>query len=257
MSIVLNEYEWAEEAISVRDLGNKPIETLIRVAKYYLANGYSKEDARRMTEEFLTRCDPNASVVIWSQRLDYVMSRAVKCPIIRIDFIPVTEAELAMIAGVPKRQTARLAFTLLCVSKYWDMVNPNNNHWVNERDSDLMRMANVNTSIRRQSAMFSELKELGLIKFSNRVDNLNVQVLFTDSESPHALAVTDLRNLGYRYLKYLGEPYIECTCCGLVVRSDAKTGRKKKYCNVCAARKKIEQDVNAVMKMRASRKEVR
>ena len=33
MSIVLNEYEWAERAILNHELGKKPIETLILVSK--------------------------------------------------------------------------------------------------------------------------------------------------------------------------------------------------------------------------------
>lgn len=47
MSIVLNEYEWAERMISNHELGKKPIETLTRVAKYYLENGYSKREIRK------------------------------------------------------------------------------------------------------------------------------------------------------------------------------------------------------------------
>lgn len=42
MSIVLNEYDWAEKMIANHDLGKKPIETLSRVSKYYYENHYSK-----------------------------------------------------------------------------------------------------------------------------------------------------------------------------------------------------------------------
>ena len=251
MSIVLNEYTWAEEALRTGILGKKQNDALIRIAKYYLANGCSKDEARRMTEEFLTRSDPSISVVVWTKKLDYVMSRAVKTPIIRLDYIPVTAAELETIQKIDKRQTARLAFTLLCVSKYWDMVSPNNNHWVNEKDSELMKMANISTSVRRQSAMFSELKSLGLVRSSARVDNLNVQVLFSDEESAVVLYVKDFRNLGYQYLKYLGEPYMECSCCGLVVRSSTGVGRSRKYCSMCATKQKVEQSVNSVMRLRS------
>ena len=44
MSIVLNEYEWAERMINNHDLGKHPVETLNRVAKYYFANQYSKRE---------------------------------------------------------------------------------------------------------------------------------------------------------------------------------------------------------------------
>ena len=38
MSIVLNEYDWAEKMIANHDLGKKPTETLSRVSKYYYEN---------------------------------------------------------------------------------------------------------------------------------------------------------------------------------------------------------------------------
>ena len=72
MSIVLNEYEWAERMISNHDLGKKPIETLTRVAKYYLENGYSKREIRKLLDTFMLQCDPMASLVHWSDALDKV-----------------------------------------------------------------------------------------------------------------------------------------------------------------------------------------
>ena len=45
MSIVLNEYEWAERAIKDKSLGKKPYETLSRVAKYYTYKNYSAVDS--------------------------------------------------------------------------------------------------------------------------------------------------------------------------------------------------------------------
>lgn len=72
MSIVLNEYEWAERMINNHDLGKRPVETLNRVAKYYLATGYSKREVRRMLDTFLIQCDPSASLPSWSDMLDKI-----------------------------------------------------------------------------------------------------------------------------------------------------------------------------------------
>ena len=41
MSIILNEYEWAERAIKEKLLGKKPYETLSRVAKCYTYKNYT------------------------------------------------------------------------------------------------------------------------------------------------------------------------------------------------------------------------
>lgn len=63
MSIVLNEYDWAEKMIANHDLGKKPIETLSRVSKYYYENHYSKREIRSLLDSFMLQCDPSASLV--------------------------------------------------------------------------------------------------------------------------------------------------------------------------------------------------
>ena len=251
MSIVLNEYEWAERMISNHDLGKKPVETLSRVSKYYYENQYNKRDIRKMLDTFLTQCDPNVSLVHWSDVLDKIVKSVGKFPLIRMDGVDITKEELARIEELDGKQVRRLAFTLLCAAKYWDAVSPSNNHWVNCTDKEIMQMANINTSIRRQSAMFNELMSVGLIKFSKKIDNLNVQVLFvTDGEI--AIHIQDFRNLGYQYLRYYGGAYFECANCGITTKiQEPHRGRPQKYCPSCAVEVKTRQSVNAVMRFRS------
>lgn len=251
--IVLNENEWAFEMIQTNSLGKKPYETLCRVAKYYASvEGRSKRDVRRVLEDFLIRCKPDVSVPKWSDTLDRAVSHAFKYSAIAIDAIEITKPEMEIIDSLGNsRQLKRLAFTLLCLSKYWDCVIPDGNHWVNSKDSEIMSMANVNTSIRRQSLMYHTLKEEGLLQFSRKVDNTNVRVLF-QKEGEVALRVTDLRNLGYQYLMYHGEPYFVCENCGLTTKDKdvGVPGRKRKYCPDCATKMHIQNTVNSVMKKR-------
>lgn len=255
MGIVLNEYEWAERMISNHDLGGKPTETLSRVAKYYLENKYSKREVRKMLDTFLVQCDPNASLVHWSDTLDRITKNAGKFPLIRLDGVSITKDELARIEALPGKQIRRLAFTLLCVSRYWDGVSESNNHWVNTSDKEVMQMANINTSIKRQSLMFSELKAAGMIRFSKKIDNINVQVIFGDADGEVAMTIQDFRNIGYQYLKYYGEPYFECSNCGVVSKiHNPSKGRKQKYCPNCAIELQTKQIVDSVMRQRAAKK---
>lgn len=250
MSIVLNEYEWAERMISNHELGKKPVETLNRVAKYYLVSGYSKREVRAFLDTFLTLCDPTASLPNWSNTLDRVVKNVDKYPIIRIDGVNITAKEMASIEELEGKQLRRLAFTLLCVAKYWDAVSERNDHWVNTSDREIMQMANIGTSIKRQSAMFAKLKEDGMIRFSRKIDNLNVQVLFVE-DGETSLHIHDFRNLGYQYLKYYGGLYFECENCGLTVKiQEPARGRRQKYCPSCAIEVKTLQNVNAVMRYR-------
>lgn len=178
MSIVLNEHEWAEDALRSSSIGLKPFETLNRIARYYLDNDYPKQDVKRHLELFLLKCDPNISIPKWSKTIDYAIKRAVKYKAIKIDYIEISQPEIDIINSLSGKQIKRLAFTLLCLSKYWDIVNPQCDHWVNNKDNEIMRMANINTSIKRQSQMYYELNSLGLIRFSKKIDNTNVRVEF-------------------------------------------------------------------------------
>lgn len=256
MSLVLNEYEWAEKMISNHSLGSKPIETLSRVAKYYYENHYTKKEIRGMLDDFLIQCDPSVSLIHWSDTLDRVTKGANKFPLIKMDGVDITREELDRIERLDGKQIKRLAFTLLCVAKYWDNASESNNHWVNTSDKELMQMANISTSIKRQSLMFSDLRKAGLIRFSKKIDNLNVQVLFMrDGES--AIHIDDFRNIGYQYLKYYGGNYFECANCGLTVKvQNAYMGRPQKYCQSCAVEIKTKQTVDAVMRRRGATKPV-
>ena len=254
MSVVLNEYEWAEEAVRNKSLGKKPSETLGRVAKYYISRGSSKTETRKLLEDFLRQCDPVASIPKWSNMIDYSISKAMKYGIIEIDSIEVTDRELDRINSLEGRPVKRLAFTLLCLAKYWDTVNPKGDHWVINKDTEIMKLANINTSLRRQSAMFSELNKLGMIQFSRKIDNTSIRVCFIE-DGKTEMKLCDFRDLGYQYLMHMGEPYYACESCGLIMKkkSDSKVGRKSKYCPECAAEIKIKQNIASVMKSRSKK----
>lgn len=100
--------------------------------------------------------------------LDKVAKNVSKFPLIRLDGVDITGEELAKIETLEGKQIRRLAFTLLCVAKYWDAASDRNNGWVNTSDKEIMQMANINTSIKRQSLMFAELRDAGFIRFSKK-----------------------------------------------------------------------------------------
>ena len=245
MSLILNEYDWAEKMIENHDLGKKPVETLSRVSKYYYENQYSKSEVRDLLDSFMLQCDPTVALPSWSGVLDRIAKNVSRYPLIRLDGVAVSRKELDRIKDIKGAQLKRLAFTLLCVAKYWDSAFEKNDHWVNTSDKEIMQMANINTSIKRQSMMFSELRELELIQFSRKVDNLNVKVLFI-SDDAVAMHVQDFRNLGYQYQRlYDPAGYFECANCGLTVKATSpQRGRPQTYCASCAAEVETRQAVN-------------
>ena len=73
MTVVLKENDWAHDMIERNELGNKPSETLRRVARYYMDKGCSPAEARKRLDSFLIRCEPTSSLTKWSNALDYAV----------------------------------------------------------------------------------------------------------------------------------------------------------------------------------------
>ena len=249
MTIILNENLWAEQMIEKCSLGKKPFETMTRVARYYIDKGYTKSKVRSLLDEFLLRCDSSASLPKWADMINAAHTLATKRKAVVIDYIPITDTELEKISMLIGRQTKRLAFTLLCLSKYWNAINSNSNSWINNKYSDIMHMANINTSIKRQCHLFHILFSSGMIRFPNRVDSTSLQINIVE-DGNEVLRITDFRNLGYQYLRYLGEPYIECQNCGALTKGTVGRGRPKKYCPQCAAEIAAAQRIQSVKRSR-------
>lgn len=248
MTIVLNEHDWAEDMILNHTLGKKPFETMCRVARYYIDNGMSKRDVRMALESFLLQSDPTVSIPKWADLINSAINFAAKHPAINVEAITISKDEMARIDSLNGKQVRRLAFTLLCLSKYWNCVLGRNDGWINNKDSDIMRMANINTSIKRQSLMFYNLREAGLIEFSRKVDNTNVRVTLNETGEA-AMHVTDFRNLGYQYKMYHGGQYFVCANCGITEKyENPNRGRKQKYCKSCAAKVMVRNRVNYSMR---------
>lgn len=250
--VVLNENKWAKEMIESKSIGDDLFETLCRVSRYYIDCGYDKKTVRNKVDAFLRTSDLSISIPKFERLVEAAIKRSYKREAIAIDCIPIYKEELNIINSIKGKPIKRLAFTLLCLAKYWDIANSRQDHWVNTKDTEIKKMANIRTSISRESEMYRRLKNMGLIEFSKKVDSLNVRVLFIKDKSDDVeINITDFRNLGNQYLMHIGEPYYKCQNCGLVTKLDySGKGSRPKYCKECAIKLDIQSRINAVMRHR-------
>jgi hypothetical protein len=159
----------------------------------------------------------------FSDIADGVIKEAGKRDLADIRYLPVTAAELATIGGIDGLRRQRVAFALLVIAKYQNVLNERNCDWVNFRHRDIFAMANVKVSVRDQYLLLNDLKTLELIKYNRRVDNLDVRVLYTDDDGPATMEIYDMRNQG--------GSFIECKSCGAVV---PRKSPRQMYCAECA-----------------------
>lgn len=238
--IILNEKRWAEDALSASRLGVKPFEALRRLVSYYRELGYSKNETRDRLEDFMIRCDPRANLVKLQPVIDDAIKYSWKRPLVIIDPVGVTQGEMNRIAELNGVVRQRLMFTLVCLARYGNAVNPENKGWVNREVREIFSLANVKASLKNQSLLFNDLWREDFIGFSNVVDNINVNVKILDDASEPVVQIDDFRNLGYQYMRYIGESYMPCQNCGLVVK---RTSPRQKYCKDCAADINIQKTI--------------
>ena len=101
----------------------------------------------------------NYHAVQWSAAIEHISSRADRRPLLQANQIEITQEELASIRALASQPLERLCFTLLCLAKYAQLINPANDGWVTQKWSAIFRMAHVQAGKERQAAMLHTLRE--------------------------------------------------------------------------------------------------
>lgn len=240
----MKESEAVQAIINKKSVSENTYADLILLIKYYYSQAKKNNKKLKMKEviaelqEYLKPQYDNYQSVDWYNRLEKLIKKYKNTPLYDIDSIPITDAELTTIKSIKNKKQEKIAFVSLVLAKYYNLKNEKNNDYVNVEYSVIFRLARVTATIMyEQPLLLHELKEMNLIQRSNRIDNPNFRVLFIDNDSPVVLHITDLRELGYQYLKYKGEKFIECAECGVLLR---KKNNATKYCPACRGYQPIQ-----------------
>lgn len=232
--IILNERIFAEDCLRNGQIIGKPFSTLSILAKYYYSLGCRKKKITSLLIEFLEKNYPryNDNKLEWNANIERVAANAGKYTLHEIDGVWITQTEIDTITNIHNKVLERLMFTFLCLAKLANIKNPQNNGWVNVSDKEIFSLARISCNTQDRDIRIGKLHKLGLLEFPKRNDNLSCRVTFVDDESDKILKVSDFRELGYEYLRYNGENYINCGDCGILMKGN-KAGTKR-YCSSCA-----------------------
>lgn len=244
----MNERRRAEDILSSVQATTNPIHNVYLLSRYYYAQGMRQKEVLEKIEDYL-RQFPFLVLPKWQQTVDKIVAKAKGKGLIEIEYVGITEKELAEIAKLRKESLKKLAFTLLCIAKYFNTIRPENSSWVNTPDKDVFRMADIRTlDSKRQQKLIRELHLLGMVGYSKVVDNVNLRVLFVDTETEPVLRIYQFDDLGYQYLECIGDPSIvHCKCCGKLIK---KTSKRLDYCPDCAQDARRASTQKAVQKHR-------
>lgn len=227
-------------------LEDNPHQAISILAKYFYHHcGYRKKKIIRHLTSFLEKNYPRYKIQkqSWAATIEKIANKAGKYPLYEVDEILITQAELdtidtaenhpaiANLDRVTINNIKRLSFTMLCLAKLGTAKSEKTNGWVNTRTRDLLQLSRINCSQKQGSFLISHMNAAGLLEFAKKNTNLSRRVTFINNNSKPVLLISDFRELGYAYLKYLGENIIECAQCGILIRGTANHSRR--YCNEC------------------------
>lgn len=234
--IILNERKYAEQCIENGDLGEKPNITLKIIAKYlYHIQGYKKKKIYSYLVRYMENNYPRyiKDKTSWDDTIEKIAGIAGKSPLYEDSEIRITEKEISVINDLEHSKEHKMViFTLLCLAKLKNQRVQKNNGWVNNSSEEIFKLAHITTTPLRREEIIGDLLICGLVEQAKNIENLNLRVTFIDDEGKTLLKIDDFRELGYRYLQYLGENIIPCKNCGLLIRSSHNNLRK--YCNDCS-----------------------
>lgn len=241
MAIILNETKEAERILRTGEVGKKPTYTLFLLGRYFRQKeNLGKQGAYEKLDEFMRKNYKGYNSAQWENYIEDAAKKGLKYPLREIESVDITQKELRTISVVDNVRYEKLLFTMLCYAKFYDLLNPKNNGWVNADIKDIYSAARVTVQHRNDKFLYlNDLEQMGLISFSNRNDNLNMKVNYIYPDSKVVYHVKDFRELGYEYLMALGDKeFIRCQVCGRLVRVE-KEAMNRKYCPDCA--KKVQR----------------
>lgn len=242
MELILNEREYAERCLRENAIGESPLFTLSLIAKYdYAKIGYRKKRIERHLNDFIKVAYPQYknNSHWWEEAIESIARSAGKYPLYENYGVDITKSEIrrindAVVDGVPlEKKLKQLAFTYLCLAKLSNARNPKNDSWVNNKRTDIFTMAHITASAVRKAEMIGDLALAGLLGFPKNDANLSMRVLFTDDSDDIVMSVNDFRELGFEYLKYMGDNYTRCAECGRLFRRAQRS--ESVYCRKCVA----------------------
>lgn len=241
---ILNEKTYIENILN-DDLyicDSKPAPILALMAQYYYEiEGFRRKKIVELLQTFLEAKYPpyGEDKAKWDNIIAKIVKKTGGRNLLQINGIEITEKELETIAKINDKTLERLAFTMLCIAKFYKAKNPENGGWINTEIKDVFVAARINGNKVQQATYIHKLVRIGLIETTKRSDKLNLRVTFISDDTPKMI-IDDFRELGYQYNYYKGDKFFHCQNCGILVKQYGNN-IDRCLCKNCIAEKQIRK----------------
>lgn len=204
------------------------------LAKYFKYLGKNKTQIRKSLIEFCEKYSLEFNEVLSRERINNAINNSDKFGLRLPASINVTESELESIKNIGNYNRQKILFVMLVIAKYAKYSETrykpkkesiyDDNFYVNEKTTSILKMAKVNMNKIDRRKVFADFKKLGVI---DSTYSGAFRIMIVDELSPILLTISDMDNM-IDFYPFKNE--ITCEICGKLVE---KTGKRQKYCLDC------------------------
>lgn len=224
--LVINEVKEAERIIETNKFDKLSSAIALLVRYYIQIKEFKRDIVRDEIKKFLIL--NHQEYDYWEKSVNKMIKKAKKFPLCNIDEIPITQKEIDVIYQAGSEKKEKILFTFLVLGKLKWMKT--GKAWVNDTGASIFKRANTDTRTNERDYIIRDFKEAGFISYAQSPMNMSIHVDFIDDNEESILMIKDLRELGYRWLQFKGQRYIECNECEILFKP---TRMNNCYCKNC------------------------
>lgn len=214
--MVINEVKEAEKILQTNKYEKFSSAVALLIRYYVQIKGLQKSEVIDEIKKFLML--NHQEYDFWESSINKMIKNAKKFPLCQIDEIPITQNEIDIIYQAGSEKKEKILFTFLVLGKLkWMRTGK---AWVNDTGASTFKRANAETRVDDRDYIIRDFKEAGFISYAQSPMNMSIHIDFIDDKGDTILVIKDLRELGYRWLKYKGQKYNECHECGKLFKAN-------------------------------------
>ena len=232
-----NERKWIEDIINNKNKDEiRNIKSLIKYLIRYYMTEFQNEKPKKFQRFILDKmAEFNFSVVLYEEWefADFTYRMCKKglkgelLPLRELEQINITVAELAIINKAEDNNQKKLLFTFYVLAKLY----PYSSGWVNFRDSEIFKLANLHMPVREKHRLIYYLSQQGLLQLNHIIGQSGYKVELHE-DSPTAIAVTLEQSFGNQYIAYTKKDkgWQFCHYCGKLFKVKCEHDHSSLYC---------------------------
>lgn len=168
--------------------------------------------------------------------IDDCVKKSRKYQFKHVDEVCITKSELQFIGSLENIKQEKVAFVLLAVAKYYDVIRGTQFHTAYMRNADICKLARVTIPVKDRDVFMQFAYDCNILSRHNRAGSIEKKVLIVSSDDDDDVVLrlkeNDFKDLAYTYLAYkTPHNFRRCIVCKRWMKKDSKD---RQVCDVCS-----------------------